>query len=113
MGAGPFPRHAPGRRQPPDAPYQSRRLRLEQGLSRYCKIKKCLPAIKPDRRQAFSFCRGRGREKRGLDKGAAPAFGAAQPVDAVTELQRFKALLDQGVITQADFDAKKRQLLGL
>ena len=29
------------------------------------------------------------------------------------ELQKFKNLLDQGVITQEEFDAKKKQLLGL
>ncbi len=29
------------------------------------------------------------------------------------ELQRFKELLDSGVITQEEFDAKKKQLLGL
>lgn len=40
-------------------------------------------------------------------------------VDAVTsvstpkELEEYKALLDQGIITQEEFDAKKKQLLGL
>lgn len=43
----------------------------------------------------------------------AAAQTAAAPVDAVAEIQRFKELLDQGVITQEEFDAKKRQLLGL
>ena len=39
---------------------------------------------------------------------------AAEPVnDVVTELQRFKALLDQGILTEEEFTAKKRQLLGL
>nr|WP_143259607.1 SHOCT domain-containing protein [Anaerofilum sp. An201] len=28
-------------------------------------------------------------------------------------LRRFKALLEEGLITQQDFDAKKKQLLGL
>lgn len=35
---------------------------------------------------------------------------AADPAD---ELKKYKALLDEGVITQEDFDAKKKQLLGL
>ena len=29
------------------------------------------------------------------------------------ELRKFKALLDDGIITQEEFDAKKRQILGL
>lgn len=37
----------------------------------------------------------------------------AAPVDAVTELQRYKELLDQGVITEEEFAAMKRKLLGI
>ena len=33
--------------------------------------------------------------------------------DAVDEIRRFKELLDQGIITEDEFAAKKRQLLGL
>ena len=33
--------------------------------------------------------------------------------DTTEELKKFKELLDSGVITQEDFDAKKKQLLGL
>ena len=36
-----------------------------------------------------------------------------QQSDAADELSKFKNLLDQGVITQEEFDAKKKQLLGL
>ena len=42
----------------------------------------------------------------------APAATAAEP-DYVSELERLSQLRDQGVITAEDFDAKKRQLLGL
>ena len=42
---------------------------------------------------------------------AAPAE-APEP-DYVSELERLAQLRDQGVITAEDFDAKKRQLLGL
>lgn len=35
---------------------------------------------------------------------------ATSPVD---ELRKYKQLLDDGIITQAEFDAKKKQLLGL
>lgn len=34
-------------------------------------------------------------------------------VDPVQEIQRYKTLLDQGIITEEEFTAKKRQLLGL
>lgn len=33
--------------------------------------------------------------------------------DPVTEIQRYKALLDSGVLTEEEFAAKKRQLLGI
>lgn len=42
---------------------------------------------------------------------AAPIAQAA--VSAADELKKFKELLDMGVITQEEFDAKKKQLLGL
>ena len=41
------------------------------------------------------------------------APSAGEPIDAVEELKRYKELLDTGVISQEDFDAKKKQLLGL
>lgn len=34
-------------------------------------------------------------------------------VDVVEEIQRFKALMEQGIITEEEFTAKKRQLLGI
>ena len=38
---------------------------------------------------------------------------AAAPVSAADEIKKFKELLDIGAITQEEFDAKKKQLLGL
>ena len=38
---------------------------------------------------------------------------AIQQTSAADELKKFKELLDMGVITQEEFDAKKKQLLGL
>jgi hypothetical protein len=35
------------------------------------------------------------------------------PVDPTTELRKYKTLLDDGIITQEDFDKKKAVLLGL
>lgn len=43
----------------------------------------------------------------------APAAPAAPANDTVTELRRFKELLDQGIITEEEFAAKKKQLLGI
>lgn len=37
----------------------------------------------------------------------------SQSFSAADELKKFKELLDSGVITQEEFDAKKKQLLGL
>jgi len=41
------------------------------------------------------------------------ATSAAPQISSADELAKFKALLDNGVITQEEFDAKKKQLLGL
>jgi Short C-terminal domain len=40
-----------------------------------------------------------------------PVAAAAAPVDPVTALTQAKALLDGGVLTQAEFDAQKRRIL--
>lgn len=39
--------------------------------------------------------------------------GNVAPVSSADELKKFKELLDMGVISQEEFDAKKKQLLGL
>ena len=41
------------------------------------------------------------------------SMGVVQQVSGADELKKFKELLDMGVITQEEFDAKKRQILGL
>lgn len=38
---------------------------------------------------------------------------AAPPVDTIEEIKKYKALMEDGVISQQEFDAKKRQLLGI
>lgn len=42
---------------------------------------------------------------------AAPA--ANQPLDPAAEIAKYKSLLDSGAITQDEYEAKKKQLLGL
>lgn len=45
---------------------------------------------------------------------AAPAPAAAGGADDVTaQLTQLKALVDQGILTQEEFEAKKKQLLGI
>lgn len=43
----------------------------------------------------------------------APVPTPAPAVSSADEIVKFKQLLDQGIITQEEFDAKKKQLLGL
>ena len=43
----------------------------------------------------------------------APVGGIVQQLSPAEELKKFKELLELGVITQEEFDAKKKQLLGL
>lgn len=43
----------------------------------------------------------------------APIIQAAPAVSAADEIIKFKELLDMGIISQEEFDAKKKQLLGL
>jgi len=45
-------------------------------------------------------------------RAAQAAQAAAPQLSAADELLKFKQLLDAGVLTQDEFDAKKRQLLG-
>lgn len=42
-----------------------------------------------------------------------PSGAAAAPLSAADEIKKYKELLDSGVITQEEFDTKKKQLLGL
>ncbi len=37
----------------------------------------------------------------------------APPTDAIEEIKKYKALMEEGIISQQEFDAKKRQLLGI
>ena len=44
---------------------------------------------------------------------AAPATQATTGDDAIAQIQKYKALLDAGVISEEEFTAKKRQLMGI
>lgn len=61
-----------------------------------------------DFREAAQFIMQRKAE---LEEAEKPVV--TQPVSAADEILKFKNLLDQGIISQEEFDAKKKQLLGL
>ena len=46
-------------------------------------------------------------------EGQMASGNVVQEVSSADELKKFKDLLDNGIITQEEFDAKKKQLLGL
>ena len=48
-----------------------------------------------------------------IERSKNPQPTVVQQVSAADEIKKFKELLDLGVITQEEFDAKKKQLLGL
>jgi hypothetical protein len=45
--------------------------------------------------------------------GATPAASTEHSSDFIDEIERLAALRDQGILTDAEFDAKKQQILGL
>ena len=51
----------------------------------------------------------------GLGMSGTQAFNmsSAPQVDAIEEIKKYKALMEEGIISQQEFDAKKRQLLGI
>jgi predicted Zn-dependent peptidase len=42
-----------------------------------------------------------------------PIQNSTNALSSAEELKKFKELLDLGIITQEEFDAKKKQLLGI
>jgi hypothetical protein len=53
------------------------------------------------------------REEPAEAAAAAPAPAASPEPEYVGELERLSQLRDQGIITNEDFEAKKKQLLGI
>ncbi|WEV37565.1 PH domain-containing protein [Lactobacillus sp. ESL0677] len=47
------------------------------------------------------------------NRGQSPVTAAPTENDSLSKLRELKGLLDDGIITQAEFDAKKKQLLNL
>jgi len=71
------------------------------GNSKYKKLKEEMPGIYEDVQKRINAAK-------------TPKNASVQAaVSPAEELKKFKELLDMGVITQEEFDAKKKQLLGL
>ena len=68
------------------------------------------PQIMAQAEKAVEFLNQKIREVK--TRAQQPA-AVVQQVSAAEELKKFKELLDMGAITQEEFDAKKKQLLGL
>jgi Short C-terminal domain len=64
------------------------------------------------RRSAIAGTMGARRDVSSAEQPAEAAAPAAEP-DYTVELERLAKLRDDGVITAEDFEAKKKQLLGL
>ncbi len=79
--------------------------RYQEGYWLMENLAQCLMTV------AFPDAPAEGAQQ-GVQQETQPA-AAAPAQDAVSQLKQYKQLLDDGVITQADFDAKKKQLMGL
>lgn len=80
--------------------------RYQEGYWLMENLAQCLMTV------AFPDAPAEGAQQ-GAQQEPQPAAAAAPAQDAVSQLKQYKQLLDDGVITQADFDAKKKQLMGL
>ena len=54
-----------------------------------------------------------GRQEQPAEAETAPAPAPPSEPEYVGEIQRLSQLRDQGIITEEDFEAKKKQLLGI
>lgn len=71
------------------------------GTAKHKRLKEDMPPI-------YEYIQGRVREAKQLKNNP-----IVVNVSAADELKKFKELLDSGVISQDEFEAKKKQLLGL
>lgn len=68
------------------------------------------PSLNDAVEPVVAYIRKRIREERSKPK---EATIIQQQTSSAQEMKEFKALLDEGIITQEEFDAKKKQILGL
>ena len=62
----------------------------------------------PEMQKAYEYIHNKINNKEETKTSAQPA-----EVDNVAEIKKYKQLLDEGIITEEEFNAKKKQLLGL
>jgi hypothetical protein len=79
------------------------RLEMLTGINVYTQAKKCQELLDVLRQNKIL---------NRINKGGA-ASAPSQAISTADELKKYKELLDTGVLTQEEFDAKKKQLLGL
>ena len=60
-----------------------------------------------------SVCVCGASRPKAADPKASESKAAPDIVDAAEEIRKYKQLFDEGILTQEEFDAKKKQLLGL
>ena len=84
---------------------------LLRGVARVAVISGTATAVSNNvsRRQASRW----GAEEQQQAAEQAPAPAASSNENQIAELQQLAQLKDQGILTQEEFDAKKKQILGL
>lgn len=70
------------------------------------------PNVYDEAKEIYEFIEQRRKEIKAENK-AASATTVIQEKSAAEQIKEFKELLDMGIISQEEFDAKKKQLLGL
>lgn len=84
---------------------------LLRGMARTAVIAGTATAVSNNvsRRQAQRW----GAEEQAQQAQAAPAEPQATQDDQIAQLEKLGKLKDEGILTQEEFDAKKKQILGL
>lgn len=80
-------------------------LRLEMliGINAYTQAKKCQEMLDVLRQNKIL---------NRINKDSSQSASSAPAISPADEIKKFKELLDAGILTQEEFDAKKKQLLG-
>lgn len=88
---------------------------LLRGVARTAAISGTATAVsnRVSRRQANRWAAKEEQQQQEQQQVAPPQTAATPEDDMVNQLQQLAKLKDQGILTQEEFDAKKKQLLGL
>lgn len=94
---------------------------LREGYTAICKYKEIITMSMLRRSRRRGMVIGAAAASRANKRTAAqPAPAAAAPApsapstdDAIEQVKKLAELRDQGILTEAEFDAKKKQLLGI